>query len=46
MGRLKLSRLSRRFHDSAGRDLILLTIVIALERYADTWRNQARPFAA
>jgi len=41
-----LSRLSRRFQDSAGRDLILVTIVIdpdddqgkALERYADTWK--------
>ena len=41
-----LSLLGRRFHDSAGRDLILLTIVIdpdddqgkALERYADTWK--------
>jgi protein SCO1/2 len=41
-----LSRVSRRFHDSAGRDLILITIVIdpdddqgkALERYADTWK--------
>jgi protein SCO1/2 len=41
-----LSRLSRRFHDSIGRDLVLVTIVIdpdndkdkALARYADTWR--------
>jgi protein SCO1/2 len=41
-----LAQLSRRFHDSAGRDLILMTIVIdpdddqgkALERYADTWK--------
>jgi protein SCO1 len=41
-----LSRLSRRFHDRTGRDLILMTIVIdpdqdqgkALERYADTWK--------
>ncbi len=41
-----LSRLGRRFHASAGTDLILMTIVIdpdqdrgkALERYADTWK--------
>lgn len=41
-----LSRLSRRFHDLTGRDLVLVTIVIdpdedqgkALERYADTWK--------
>ncbi len=41
-----LSMLSRRFHELAGRDLVLLTIVIdpdddqgkALERYADTWK--------
>jgi protein SCO1/2 len=41
-----LSQLSRRFHDRAGRDLVLMTIVIdpdndrgkALERYADTWK--------
>lgn len=41
-----LARLSRRFQDSAGHDLILVTIVIdpdedqgkALERYADTWK--------
>jgi protein SCO1 len=41
-----LSQVGRRLHDSAGRDLILLTIVIdpdddqgkALERYADTWK--------
>jgi protein SCO1/2 len=41
-----LSRVGRRFHSVAGRDLILVTIVIdpdedqgkALERYADTWR--------
>jgi protein SCO1 len=41
-----LSQLSRRFHDRAGRDLMLVTIVIdpdndqgkALERYADTWK--------
>ena len=42
-----LSRLERRFRSSAGRDLILITIVIApdqdrgkaLEEYADTWRR-------
>ncbi len=41
-----LSQLSRRFHDTTGRDLVLVTIVIdpdedqgkALERYADTWK--------
>jgi len=41
-----LSQLRRRFHDPAGRNLVLLTIVIdpdndrgnALERYADTWK--------
>jgi protein SCO1/2 len=41
-----LSRLSHRFHDAAGRELILMTIVIdpeddqgkALERYAATWK--------
>jgi protein SCO1/2 len=41
-----LSRLRRRFHDSTGRDLALVTIVIdpdedrgkALERYAGTWK--------
>jgi protein SCO1/2 len=41
-----LSRLERRFRSSAGRDLILITIVIApdqdrgkaLEEYADTWK--------
>ena len=41
-----LSRLERRFHALAGKDLILMTIVIdpdqdrgkALERYADTWK--------
>jgi protein SCO1/2 len=41
-----LSVLARRFHKVAGRDLILVTIVIdpgvdqgkALERYADTWK--------
>jgi protein SCO1/2 len=41
-----LSRLSRRFHNLSGRDLVLVTIVIdpdddqgkALERYADTWK--------
>jgi protein SCO1 len=41
-----LSQLNRRFHDRAGRDLMLVTIVIdpdndqgkALERYADTWK--------
>ncbi len=41
-----LSQLSRRFHDAAGRDLVLVTIVIdpdedqgkALEKYADTWK--------
>jgi protein SCO1 len=41
-----LSQLNRRFHDIAGRDLVLVTIVIdpdddqgkALERYANTWK--------
>jgi protein SCO1/2 len=41
-----LSRLSRRFRDRTGRDLVLVTIVIdpdndrgkALQRYADTWK--------
>jgi protein SCO1 len=41
-----LSQLERRFHALAGKDLILITIVIdpdqdrgkALERYADTWK--------
>jgi len=41
-----LSRLSQRFRDRTGRDLVLVTIVIdpdndkgkALERYADTWK--------
>jgi len=41
-----LSQLKRRFHQAAGRDLMLVTIVIdpaqdrgkALERYADTWK--------
>jgi protein SCO1/2 len=41
-----LSQLSQRFRDHAGRDLVLVTIVIdpdndqgkALERYADTWK--------
>jgi protein SCO1 len=41
-----LSQLNRRFHDVAGRDLVLVTIVIdpdddqgkALERYANTWK--------
>jgi protein SCO1 len=41
-----LSRLKRRFRSSAGKDLILMTIVIdpdqdqgkALQRYADTWK--------
>ncbi|HEV2172230.1 MAG TPA: SCO family protein [Nitrospira sp.] len=41
-----LSRLSRRFQDRTGHDLVLVTIVIdpdndqgkALERYADTWK--------
>lgn len=41
-----LARLERRFHAEAGKDLILITIVIdpdqdrgkALERYADTWK--------
>jgi protein SCO1/2 len=41
-----LSQLSQRFRDRAGRDLVLVTIVIdpdndqgkALERYADTWK--------
>lgn len=41
-----LSRLSHRFHDVTGHDLVLVTIVIdpdddqgkALERYADTWK--------
>jgi protein SCO1 len=41
-----LARLSKRFHDAAGHDLVLMTIVIdpeddqgkALERYAETWK--------
>lgn len=41
-----LSRLSRRFHDLPGHDLVLATVVIdpdedqgkALERYAETWK--------